>query len=113
MLGAARRHDVRLRATSSFRTGQHQRHLCSENAACRHGDYTYVAPPGYSNHQLGAAIDFAGTRVEGSRSCTRGRATDPQSRTWDFLRRYAHRFGYRQYAAESWHWDPVRRRDRC
>ena len=110
---AARRQGIRLEAVSSYRSMRHQRGLCAANAACADGDYTFVAPPGYSNHQLGVAIDFAGTQVEGTRSCARGRASDPASPVWSFLQRAAHRFGFRQYAAESWHWDPTTTPDRC
>ncbi len=113
LLSAARSQGLRLEATSSYRSMRHQQELCAANAACVAGDHTFVAPPGYSNHQLGVAIDFAGTHVEGDRTCGRGRASDPTSEVWEFLRRTAHGFGYRQYAAESWHWDPTTTPDRC
>jgi len=105
LVQAARRRGLALAATSSFRTMEHQRALCAANRVCRHGDFTYVAAPGFSNHQLGIAIDFAGTAVEGRSACGRGRAVDPRSRTWRFLEHHARHFGLRQYAAESWHWD--------
>ena len=113
LVRSADRRGLRLRAVSSYRSMRHQEELCGANGACAGGDYTFVAPPGYSNHQLGVAIDFAGTLVEGTRSCARGRAVDPASRVWVFLRRVAGRFGFRQYAAESWHWDATATADRC
>ncbi|GAA1395159.1 peptidoglycan-binding protein [Luteococcus peritonei] len=91
-----------LRANSSFRTMAHQRDLCRGNAACRRGTYTWVMRPGWSNHQLGAAVDFAGTHTKGS--CSRP-ARQPSSATWGFLQRNAGRFGIRQYQPESWHWE--------
>ncbi|UMG91846.1 D-alanyl-D-alanine carboxypeptidase family protein [Nocardioides sp. TF02-7] len=112
LVEAARREGLRLSANSSFRTMRHQRDLCREDPGCRRGDHTLVAPPGHSQHQLGVAVDFSGTRVTGGRSCDR-RAEDPASRVWRFLRRHAARFGFRQYAAESWHWDALSAPGRC
>lgn len=109
---AARGAGLTLEATSSFRTHRHQARLCRADAACRKGNYRYVAPPGYSHHQLGLAIDFHGTYVKGGARCPR-RATDPASPVWRFLARTAHRFGFRQYAAESWHWDAMGGPQRC
>lgn len=91
-----------LSANSSFRTMAHQRELCSIDARCVRGDHTYTMRPGYSNHQLGAAVDFAGTFVKGS--CARP-AKAPASSTWRFLVRNGSRFGIRQYQPESWHWE--------
>ncbi len=103
-----------LSAASSFRTFAHQEALCNKDAACRKGIGTYVAPPGYSNHQMGLAIDFAGTDVKAdASSCTSGRATDPTSPVWRWLEKNAARFGYRQYMRESWHWDPMSGSSRC
>lgn len=113
LIRVARRHGLTLVAISSFRTMRHQQDLCSADEGCRRHDYTFVAPGGFSNHQLGIAIDFAGTTVRGRRSCVRGRAQDPGSRTWRFLAAHGSRFGLRQYAAESWHWDASTAADRC
>lgn len=110
---AARNSGITPSAVSSFRTMAHQKALCNANASCRAGDYTYVARPGYSNHQLGVAIDFAGTNVKGKASCTNGRAVDRASTIWNYLERNARRFGFRQYAAESWHWDAMNSASRC
>ncbi len=112
LVEAARREGIRLSANSSFRTMRHQRRLCRDDLGCRTGNHTLVAPPGHSQHQLGVAIDFAGTRVTAAGSCER-RAEDPTSRVWTFLHRHAGRFGFRQYAAESWHWDALPGPGRC
>lgn len=101
-----------LRANSSFRTMAHQKALCRANAACRGGDGTFVARPGHSNHQLGVAVDYAGTGATGGKKCSK-RAKDPGSGTWRFLTRNAPRFGMRQYAPESWHWDAMGGSGRC
>ncbi len=109
---AAQNSGIRLTAASSFRTMAHQKALCQSNSLCRKGDYTFVAKPGTSLHQLGAAIDFAGTSRKGGSSCA-SRATDSGSLTWRFLERNARRFGIKQYAPESWHWDALRASNRC
>jgi peptidoglycan hydrolase-like protein with peptidoglycan-binding domain len=101
---AGKNSGLTLSATSSFRTMRHQQDLCNANAQCRAGDYTYVAKPGTSPHQLGVAIDFAGTNVKGGSTCAT-RATNSSGATWSFLERNARRFGFEQYSAESWHWD--------
>ncbi len=112
MINSAKRAGINISATSTFRTMAHQQALCNGNHLCRNGNYTYVARPGTSNHQMGIAIDFAGTNVKGGTSCT-SRATDPGSPVWKWLSDNAARFGYRQYAAESWHWDPLSGPTRC
>lgn len=101
----AERQGIDLQVTSSFRTHEHQRELCGEDPACAGGDHRLVSPPGRSSHQMGLALDFRGTTATGTRSCTKGRATDPGSPVWRFLNQYADRNGLRQYAAESWHWE--------
>jgi hypothetical protein len=101
----AERVGVPLSAASSFRTHRHQKQLCRENAACRRGDHLLVAPPGWSNHQTGLAVDVVGTRVVGARTCGRGRALDPNSPIWRFMEKQGRALGLVQYAAESWHWE--------
>jgi D-alanyl-D-alanine carboxypeptidase-like protein len=113
LLDAARHRGLRLVAVSSFRTRRHQVDLCSADRLCREGDYKLVARPGYSSHQSGSAIDFAGPTTRGGRSCAHGRAVDPRSRVWRFLSHNARHFGFEQYAAESWHWDASGDPDRC
>ncbi len=101
-------------AVSSFRTMAHQQDLCRQNALCTNGDGRYVAVPGNSNHQMGLAIDFAGTNVKtNATSCTSGRARDPGSQVWRWLENNAGKFSYRQYMRESWHWDPAPTLDHC
>ena len=101
----AQRRGLSLAATSSYRTMAHQQALCRADARCSRGDYTYVARPGHSAHQLAVAIDFRGTSVRGRLTCGAGRARDGHSRVWRFLQDHARDFGFRQYAPESWHWD--------
>lgn len=109
LVSAAVQNGVYLSASSSFRTWEHQNDLCG--GTC---DGSLVAKPGYSPHQMGFAIDFAGTSVKGtsSTSCT-GRATDPNSPTWAWLAANAKNFGIKQYSNESWHWDTLDMANRC
>lgn len=54
----------------------------------RHGrNPRRVARPGHSNHQTGTAIDFANTRG-----------------AWNWLKRNATQFGFKNYAPEPWHY---------
>lgn len=112
LVRAAARLDVTLSVSSSFRTHQHQRTLCRQDGLCSSGDYTLVAPPGFSNHQAGVALDFDGTHVVGAQTC-RERARDPRSAVWRFLNTRGRALGFRQYAAESWHWEVSDARHRC
>jgi D-alanyl-D-alanine carboxypeptidase len=112
LVNAARASGRTLSANSSFRTNQHQTDLCNANTNCRNGIYDQVARPGTSNHQLGVAIDFAGTSVRGGSTCAT-RARDTASAVWNWLEANARRFGFRQYSAESWHWDATTTSNRC
>ncbi len=102
---AAKAQGLNLSATSSFRL----------NDSCGgKGDGTLCARPGQSIHQLGVAIDFAGTHVTGSSSANcSGRARDPSSPVWSWLYQNAQQFGFRQYTYESWHWDSLTDPSRC
>lgn len=112
LVDAARRDGIRLQAISSFRTAAHQQALCAANNDCRNGSYIYVAKPGTSHHQAAVALDFAGTWVHGQITCST-KATDQNSPTWRWLQTNAGRFGYHQYAPESWHWDPSTDSSHC
>ncbi len=99
---------VAISATSSFRTMAHQQALCNDDTGCRNGtSYSIVARPGYSNHQLGAAIDYTMSphSPNSGATCTNGRDTMTSNALWNFLNRNAARFGIRQYATEAWHWE--------
>ncbi len=107
MAQAALADGVELTAASSFRTMEHQQSLYNANP-----NPLLVAPPGRSNHQAGTAIDFNAGNVKGGVTCsTRARA--PGNAQWDWLFANAGRFGYQQYAKESWHWDPSTSDSRC
>jgi hypothetical protein len=92
MVAAANKNGVSLSANSSFRSMAHQQALCP----C---DGIHVAHPGFSNHQMGLAIDFA------TLPSTPGPV--PGNRTWEWLSSNATKFGYKNYPAEAWHWSPT------
>jgi hypothetical protein len=108
MVEAANKDGVHMVASSTFRTMANQQSLCP----C---DGISVARPGYSAHQAGAAIDFelgsSGVK-NGSQSCDT-RARSPGNPTYDWLVGHAAQYGYKQYSAESWHWDPLDMSNRC
>lgn len=92
MYTAAKSDGVNLAALSSFRTMSHQQDLCP----C---DGVHVARPGYSNHQMGLAIDF--------QSLPSSPGPIPGNKVWTWLSKNASKFGYENYPAEAWHWSPT------
>jgi peptidoglycan hydrolase-like protein with peptidoglycan-binding domain len=91
MYAAAKRAGITLSSTSGFRTMAEQKVLWDRFGR----DPVRVAPPGFSNHQNGIAMDIGG--IGG-----RGTAAD----RW--LMANCHRFGFKNYAPEFWHYDYVR-----
>jgi hypothetical protein len=114
MMQAAAKDGVKMAADSTFRTQSHQVQLCEGNGACRQGTYTLVAQPGYSNHQMGVAIDFSepGNKNSNAQDCT-SRVRDTSSAQWRWLNENAAKYGFKQYSAESWHWDALVATNRC
>lgn len=94
MVTAAKQAGVNMSADNTFRTMSEQEVLWD-----RYGhDRNRVAPPGYSNHQMGLAIDFNDA----------GSGAAPGSGpTWTWLDKNAGNFGYKNYPAEAWHWSPT------
>ncbi len=94
---------VTLQSRSGFRTMAEQQKVYDRNGR----DSRAGAKPGYSNHQMGLAIDFHGRRIidERAQSCST-RVIDPGSTTWKWLNSNTAAYGIKQYSAESWHWDP-------
>lgn len=66
----------------------------------------YKAPPGYSNHSNGMAVDF--NTVQGKVKYEAKKAQNVGwKRTWlhSWLVANAARFGFKPLATEAWHWD--------
>lgn len=88
-----------LSATSSFRTMANQQNLYNKYGSVR------AAKPGYSNHQMGLAVDLEiSAPVGGSDLCTQ-RVRAPQDAMWVWMNKFATKYGFYQYAREAWHWD--------
>lgn len=82
-------------ASSSFRTMEMQQ---ADKAQYGGG----AAEPGYSNHQMGLAIDFAS--LYGSSSYSKGSKAE-----YDFLSYNGggKKYGFNQIDGEAWHWEPI------
>lgn len=112
MVNAAKDDGVPMSANSSFRSMKHQEQLCNGNSACRSGNYSTVAKPGTSNHQMGIAIDFAMANQSkyslSTGNCVHknGVCTAPGDKVWEWLKKNAGKYGFKQYKAEFWHWSP-------
>lgn len=83
MVEAARQDGVTLRITSGYRSYDEQVVLWNKYGR----NPARVARPGTSNHQKGEAIDFGNI---GS--------------AWSWLKQNAHRFGFKNYPPEPWHY---------
>lgn len=92
MVAAARRAGVSLYANSGFRSMAEQRQLYQ---MWLNGTGNRAAPPGYSNHQNGIAMDVGGVGAFGSAA-------------YNWLARNAGRFGFNNVEGrgvdEPWHW---------
>jgi hypothetical protein len=74
----------------AFRTMSAQQDLWE---ASNHGTKWPVARPGYSNHQMGLAIDFDGIAIQ-----------DHQNPKFIWLKDHANPLGFFNLPSESWHW---------
>lgn len=99
-------------AYSSFRSNEQQEQLCNENReSCDKG---FTAKPGFSNHQMGFAIDFnfdgfstGSNNLDGR--CKKAKSDNkkcelPESPTWVWMRDNAEKYGIKQLWFEYWHW---------
>jgi hypothetical protein len=101
---AARAEGINLYSNSSFRLA---------DSCGGAGDGGACATPGGSPHQMGVAIDFANMdSIDVTRQTCSVRVTysSPQ---WRWMYHNADRFGFEQYSAEAWHWDPLPSSNRC
>ena len=113
LVKAAKADGIPMSAQSSFRSMDHQKQLCAnDDNGCSSGNYSYVAKPGTSNHQMGVAIDFTMANSNkyplGHDACVmkNGICTAPGDKVWEWLRKNASKYGFKQYSKEFWHWSP-------
>ncbi len=103
---AAKKDGIDLFGTSSFRLAD----SCNGT-----GNGGACATPGGSPHQMGVAIDFYNQMYnvnENAQSCS-VRVTKTDSPQWRWMYKNAEKFGFKQYSAEAWHWDPIPTSNRC
>jgi hypothetical protein len=94
MSAAAKEDGVDFSAASGFRSMKLQE--CLAAGGC--GAAGPAATPGYSNHQMGLAIDFNNV------PSTAAPGSGP---TWNWLAKNASKFGYKNFPDEAWHWSPT------
>ena len=94
---------ITMTANSSFRSMAKQQALWDETGGDGNGGA--VARPGFSNHQMGYAIDFS-VGCFGVSECPKqgDRSVSPGNPTWEWLNTNASRYGLQQYIKEAWHW---------
>jgi len=88
-----------LTVNDSFRTMSDQQYLYNKFGSSR------AAKPGYSNHQMGLAIDFrlstTSTRSNGTFDATKPRGVD---KIYDYLTDTAPKYSISKLSTEAWHW---------
>lgn len=78
----------------------------SPASACR----IPTARPGYSNHQMGFAIDMSSIPVKSVDNCKKATINgvqfcqEPGNSTWEWLTAHANNYGLYQLRTEAWHW---------
>lgn len=83
-----------MKVADSFRTNATQASVYAQYGSPR------AAPAGYSNHQMGLAIDFQLGNNSG--------ASRPGDPAYDWLTANAGTYGFTQLATEAWHWQPLK-----
>lgn len=89
----ANRFGATLHVSDSFRS------MPGQTAAFAQYGSPRAAPAGYSNHQMGLAIDFQLGSNTG--------ATRPGDPAYDWLVANAKSYGYAKISNEAWHWQPL------
>jgi len=88
-----------LTVNDSFRTMADQQSIYNRYGSKR------AAKPGYSNHQMGLAIDFrlstTSTNADGTFDATKPRGVD---KVYDFLSDNASKYSISKLSTEAWHW---------
>ena len=84
---------------SSLRVADSYRTMADQQAAFAEYGSPRAAQPGYSNHQMGLAIDF---QLDSNNGTSR-----PGNPTWDWVTANAATYGFTQLPTEAWHWQPI------
>lgn len=88
LVEAALRDGQEVRLTYAFRTNESQQRVKKNNRYA-------AAPPGFSPHQTGVAIDVGTTKVNGK-----------LTGVYWWMKKNANRFGWKQtMKSEPWHWE--------
>ncbi|MFH1810227.1 MAG: peptidoglycan-binding protein [Pseudomonadota bacterium] len=95
MKAAARKDGVNIALISGFRTMSEQQYLYN-GWVNRLPGFNPAAPPGYSNHQSGIALDL------NTQGVSRSQGTGA---VYNWLARNGHRFGFSRIPSEHWHWE--------
>ena len=87
---------------SSLTVADSFRSMAEQQAAWAKYGAPRAAKPGYSNHQMGLAIDFQ--LPTGNNGATKPAGTDA---TYDWLTADGSKYGIGQISGEAWHWQPI------
>lgn len=106
MFADAKKDDINLAITSGFRTAEYQKWLV--DYYIEKGQLNGIALPGYSEHQLGTAVDLTGSSIK-------YKSTDDnfyKTVEYKWLQKNASKYGFflsypignPDYKFEPWHW---------
>lgn len=105
MARSASSEGILLQVHSGYRSARYQRHIIKRRLDEGQDIATvleYIAPPGYSEHETGRAVDFSSTN-----------AVFAKSAAYRWLKTHASKYGFREsmpedstssIAWEAWHW---------
>lgn len=104
MVQAIESSGINVSATSSYRSMERQRQLYNLLGS------STAARPGYSNHQMGLAVDFSVRSPQNVKVCVmKGSVCTPPDDPkglYGWLTKNATQYDYAQYKGEFWHWEP-------
>lgn len=112
LINDAQKHGIKFQTVnSSFRTEEHQADLYyttkDHRPGAPHKSRNLVAPPKYSEHNVGDAIDFHIIGADSSKCVydSDHNCTAPHDEEWQYLAQNADKFHLGIYKLEAWHVD--------
>jgi len=105
MQAEAKRDGVSIKINSAFRLPEEQEYFY-----CKYlnGTGNKAAPPGFSHHQSGVALDLNTVGIPNDRSIRRKtRVSMGQGPVWDWLIANGGKYGFRRIKIEHWHWQHI------